>query len=95
MNTKYAGTRIIFSDTEKSNWTWDDEAQAYYWHRFFSHQPDLNFANPAVKRALEGLLHPMIREESARRIAAASAPYVVHVVPLLIESKEPRRRSLW
>jgi maltose alpha-D-glucosyltransferase/alpha-amylase len=45
---KYAGTRIIFLDTEKSNWTWDEEAKAYYWHRFYSHQPDLNFDNPAV-----------------------------------------------
>ena len=47
-DTKYAGTRIIFCDTEKSNWTWDEEAKAYYWHRFYSHQPDLNFDNPAV-----------------------------------------------
>ncbi len=47
-DTKYAGTRIIFCDTEKSNWTWDDEAKAYYWHRFYGHQPDLNFDNPAV-----------------------------------------------
>jgi maltose alpha-D-glucosyltransferase/alpha-amylase len=45
---RYAGARIIFTDTEKSNWTWDPEAKAYYWHRFFSHQPDLNFDNPAV-----------------------------------------------
>ena len=45
---RYAGTRIIFIDTEKSNWTWDPEANAYYWHRFYSHQPDLNFDNPAV-----------------------------------------------
>ncbi len=45
---KYAGTRVIFLDTEKSNWTWDDEAKAYFWHRFYSHQPDLNFDNPAV-----------------------------------------------
>ena len=44
---KYSGTRIIFTDTEKSNWAWDDVAKAYYWHRFFSHQPDLNFDNPA------------------------------------------------
>jgi dephospho-CoA kinase len=50
------------------------------------------FADPAAKRALEGLLHPMIREESARRIAAARAPYVVHVVPLLVESPDYRRR---
>ena len=45
---KYADTRIIFLDTEKSNWTWDDQAKAYFWHRFYSHQPDLNFDNPAV-----------------------------------------------
>jgi maltose alpha-D-glucosyltransferase/alpha-amylase len=44
----YEGVRIIFTDTEKSNWTWDDQAQAFYWHRFFSHQPDLNFDNPRV-----------------------------------------------
>ena len=44
----YRGVRIIFTDTEKSNWTWDDRAGAYYWHRFFAHQPDLNFDNPAV-----------------------------------------------
>lgn len=50
------------------------------------------FADPAAKRALEQLLHPMIREESARRIAAARAPYVVHVVPLLVESPDYRRR---
>jgi dephospho-CoA kinase len=50
------------------------------------------FADPAAKRALEGLLHPMIRAESARRSVAASGPYVVHVVPLLIESPDYRRR---
>ena len=44
--------RIIFTDTETSNWTWDDQAQAYYWHRFFSHQPDLNFDNPEVQEAM-------------------------------------------
>ena len=44
----YSGVRIIFTDTEKSNWTWDDQAKAFYWHRFFSHQPDLNFDNPRV-----------------------------------------------
>jgi maltose alpha-D-glucosyltransferase/alpha-amylase len=48
----YSGTRIIFTDTEKSNWAWDDVAQAYYWHRFFSHQPDLNFDNPQVLKAV-------------------------------------------
>jgi len=49
---KYSGTRIIFSDTEKSNWTWDAEAGAFFWHRFFSHQPDLNYANPRVLWAI-------------------------------------------
>ncbi len=44
----YSGVRIIFTDTEKSNWTWDDQAKAFYWHRFFSHQPDLNFDHPRV-----------------------------------------------
>ena len=44
----YKDARIIFTDTEKSNWTWDEVAKSYYWHRFFSHQPDLNFDNPAV-----------------------------------------------
>ena len=48
----YAGTRIIFTDTEKSNWAWDDLAKAFYWHRFFSHQPDLNFDNPQVRKAI-------------------------------------------
>ncbi|MGE4181216.1 MAG: maltose alpha-D-glucosyltransferase [Limisphaerales bacterium] len=45
---KYVDTRIIFKDVEVSNWTWDHKAGAYYWHRFFSHQPDLNFDNPEV-----------------------------------------------
>jgi len=45
---KYGEARIIFTDTEKSNWTWDPVAQAYFWHRFFSHQPDLNYDNPKV-----------------------------------------------
>ncbi|HLJ01107.1 MAG TPA: maltose alpha-D-glucosyltransferase [Bradyrhizobium sp.] len=49
---KYSGTRVIFTDTEKSNWTWDPEAGQFYWHRFFSHQPDLNFDNPRVVSAM-------------------------------------------
>jgi maltose alpha-D-glucosyltransferase / alpha-amylase len=53
---KYAGTRIIFLDTERSNWTWDPVAGAYFWHRFYSHQPDLNFDNP---RVLNSMLHVM------------------------------------
>ena len=49
---RYQGVRIIFSDTERSNWTWDHDAGAYYWHRFFSHQPDLNYDNPAVQEEM-------------------------------------------
>jgi len=49
---KYKDARIIFKDFETSNWAWDPVAKAYYWHRFFSHQPDLNFENPAVHEAL-------------------------------------------
>ena len=53
----YSGTRIIFLDTEKSNWTWDEEAGAYFWHRFYSHQPDLNFDNPAVLEEVLSVMH--------------------------------------
>jgi maltose alpha-D-glucosyltransferase/alpha-amylase len=49
---KYKDVRIIFTDTEPSNWTWDPVAKQYYWHRFFHHQPDLNFDNPKVLRAV-------------------------------------------
>ncbi len=49
---KYSDARIIFKDFETSNWAWDPVAKSYYWHRFFSHQPDLNFENPAVHEAL-------------------------------------------
>jgi maltose alpha-D-glucosyltransferase/alpha-amylase len=49
---RYAGTRIIFRDFETSNWTWDPVAGAYFWHRFYGHQPDLNWDNPAVEREL-------------------------------------------
>jgi maltose alpha-D-glucosyltransferase/alpha-amylase len=48
-DTRYKGTRIIFLDTEMSNWAWDPISKSYYWHRFFSHQPDLNYDNPAVR----------------------------------------------
>ena len=51
-NTEYAGVRVIFSDTEPSNWTFDPVRQQFYWHRFFSHQPDLNYDNPAVQEAM-------------------------------------------
>ena len=51
-DTRYQGTRIIFVDTEESNWAWDSISQSFYWHRFFSHQPDLNYDNPAVREQM-------------------------------------------
>jgi len=51
-DARYADARIIFTDTEVSNWTWDPVAGAYYWHRFFHHQPDLNYDNPDVREAM-------------------------------------------
>jgi maltose alpha-D-glucosyltransferase/alpha-amylase len=57
----YADTRIIFTDTEKSNWSWDPEAQQFYWHRFFSHQPDLNFDNPEVVEAVINVMRFWLR----------------------------------
>ncbi len=53
---RYEDARVIFTDTETSNWTWDDDANAYYWHRFFSHQPDLNYDEPAVQDAMIDVL---------------------------------------
>ncbi len=49
---RYQDARIIFKDSEYSNWTWDHVAKAYYWHRFYSHQPDLNYDNPTVRRSI-------------------------------------------
>ncbi len=58
---KYHEARIIFRDSEYSNWTWDHEVKAYYWHRFYSHQPDLNYDNPAVRRAVLRVLDFWLR----------------------------------
>ena len=55
-DTRYEGARVIFTDTERSNWTWDQVARAYYWHRFFAHQPDLNYDNPQVHREIIDVL---------------------------------------
>ena len=53
---RYRDARIIFTDTEGSNWAWDNQRRAYYWHRFFSHQPDLNWDNPQVVRAIQRVM---------------------------------------
>jgi len=55
-DARYRGTRIIFIDTEMSNWAWDPISKSYYWHRFFSHQPDLNYDNPAVREEMWNIM---------------------------------------
>jgi maltose alpha-D-glucosyltransferase / alpha-amylase len=54
---RYKDARIIFTDTEQSNWAWDMSSKAYYWHRFFSHQPDLNYDNPDVREEMWKVIH--------------------------------------
>ena len=73
---KYAGTRIILVDTERSNWTWDAGAGAYYWHRFYSHQPDLNFDNPHVLKAVLGVVRYWLRL-GVDGLRLASVPYLI------------------
>ncbi len=59
---KYQGARIIFTDTERSNWTWDPVAKQYYWHRFFSHQPDLNYDNAEVQEEMLNIMRFWLRK---------------------------------
>src|ERR1700710_2745983 len=83
---KYDGTRIIFTDTEKSNWTWDTEAKAYYWHRFFSHQPDLNFDNPRVVSA--------VLQVMKRWLDAGVDGFRLDAVPYLVEREGTNNENL-
>ncbi len=69
---RYNEVRIIFVDTEKSNWAWDPISKSYYWHRFFSHQPDLNFDNPAVREEMWNVMQLLARP--GRRRVPASTP---------------------
>ena len=70
---KYKDARIIFTDTEKSNWTWDPVAKAYYWHRFYSHQPDLNFDNPQAA-GRDHPRHALLARHGGGRAAAGRHP---------------------
>jgi maltose alpha-D-glucosyltransferase/alpha-amylase len=72
----FAETRIIFIDTETSNWAWDDVAKAYYWHRFYSHQPDLNFDNPRVLGAVMRAMHFWLRA-GVDGLRLDAVPYLV------------------
>ncbi|MGH8272997.1 MAG: maltose alpha-D-glucosyltransferase [Gammaproteobacteria bacterium] len=83
---KYPNTRIIFLDTERSNWTWDPIAKAYYWHRFYSHHPDLNFDNPRVFEEIVKVLHYwMEMGVDGMRLDA---------VPYLVEREGPNNENL-
>jgi maltose alpha-D-glucosyltransferase/alpha-amylase len=73
---KYQGTRVIFVDTERSNWTWDPVAEAYYWHRFYSHQPDLNFDNPQVMKAVLSVMRFWL-EMGVDGLRLDAVPYLV------------------
>ncbi|MBT9329496.1 maltose alpha-D-glucosyltransferase [Paracidobacterium acidisoli] len=73
---KYQDARIIFTDTEKSNWTWDPVAQAYFWHRFFSHQPDLNYDNPLVMEEILKILRYWL-DMGADGLRIDAIPYLV------------------
>lgn len=58
---KYSGTRIIFCDTQKSNWTWDNVAGQYFWHRFYPQQPDLNYDNPELRNEMKNIMRYWMR----------------------------------
>jgi maltose alpha-D-glucosyltransferase/alpha-amylase len=75
-DAKFPETRIIFLDTEKSNWTWDPEAGAYFWHRFYSHQPDLNFDNPRVLQEVLKVMHLWL-EMGVDGLRLDAIPYLV------------------
>ena len=73
---RYAGTRIIFTDSESSNWTWDPVAKQYFWHRFFSHQPDLNYDNPHVERAVTRVMKYWL-DQGVDGLRLDAIPYLI------------------
>jgi maltose alpha-D-glucosyltransferase / alpha-amylase len=72
----YADARIIFTDTEPSNWTWDPVAEQYYWHRFFAHQPDLNWDNPEVKEKMFEVMEFWL-DKGLDGFRADAVPYLI------------------
>jgi maltose alpha-D-glucosyltransferase/alpha-amylase len=73
---RYPGVRVIFKDTELSNWAWDPVSKSYYWHRFFSHQPDLNYDNPAVREEMWKVLE-FWRDLGVDGFRVDAVPYLV------------------
>jgi maltose alpha-D-glucosyltransferase/alpha-amylase len=90
---RYQDARIIFTDTERSNWTWDPLAKQYFWHRFFSHQPDLNFDNPRVRKAmLKALRHWL--ELGVDGFRADAVPYLFEREGTICENLPETHRYL-
>ena len=75
-DTRYKNTRIIFLDTEKSNWAWDPTSKSFYWHRFFSHQPDLNYDNPEVREQMWNVMKVWL-EMGVDGFRLDAVPYLV------------------
>jgi maltose alpha-D-glucosyltransferase/alpha-amylase len=86
-NRKYEGVRIIFTDTETSNWSWDDTAKAYYWHRFFHHQPDLNFDNPAVLESVNRVMQFWL-DRGVDGLRLDAVPYLIEREGTICENLE-------
>jgi maltose alpha-D-glucosyltransferase/alpha-amylase len=86
-NRKYENVRIIFTDTETSNWSWDDTAKAYYWHRFFHHQPDLNFDNPLVLEAVNRVMQFWL-DRGVDGLRLDAVPYLIEREGTICENLE-------
>jgi maltose alpha-D-glucosyltransferase/alpha-amylase len=86
-NQRYGGARIIFTDSETSNWSWDDTAKAYYWHRFFHHQPDLNFDNPCVFEAVARTMRFWI-DRGVDGLRLDAVPYLIEREGTICENLE-------
>ena len=90
---KYEGVRIIFTDTETSNWSWDDTAKAYYWHRFFHHQPDLNFDNPRVLDAVIKVMQFWL-DRGVDGLRLDAVPYLIEREGTICENLEETHEIL-
>ena len=75
-NKKYSGTRVIFIDTQESNWSWSEKAGKYYWHRFYASQPDLNYDNPAVREEMKSIMRFWL-EMGIDGFRADAVPYLI------------------
>ena len=92
-NQKYQGARIIFTDTETSNWSWDAAANAYYWHRFFHHQPDLNFDNPRVLETVLKVMRFWI-DRGVDGLRLDAVPYLIEREGTICENLEETHEIL-